>query len=412
MATNAAAGFQALLESFHPNDFRPKQVRAFPARNEFTARATAEDFSQFEALLDIRALPPARLSTREYKLPVEVVQARILSNAYPLAVIQKDGVLQAVDANRMELAHQAMRKWFANAGVELDPNQGKSIFYNDRAGIVWARATPEELDSLESAIRELMWQPPQVNLKIRWVETSEPLEVMRLNTNLPNIFLGDGKISELSGTFNRTQSYHFFQRLRTDPKFRLVNEGQVTTLTDRQAQIQALDVNTVVTGIRTRAHQPPWSHDDKSTNASYILSQAVPLGPVIDLLPSVEPDGWHIKVRAMATLSELAGYIPGPEIPNEANSQESPTTLPLPKYLIRQLTNDFVLRDSETFYFGSRHSIERVRQPDGTFTTTDITAQQTNHLIIFITAMILDPSGIPTPPQGAAPLKQIPPQPR
>jgi beta-lactamase regulating signal transducer with metallopeptidase domain len=412
MATNAAAGFQVLLESFHPNDFRPKQVRAFPARNEFTARATAEDFSLFETRLGISPLPTDQLSTREYKLPVEVVQTRILSNASSLQVNQKDGVLQTLDANRMELAQQTMRDWFANAGVELDPNQGKSIFYNDRAGIVWARATPEELDSLESAIQELMWQPPQVHLKVRWVEMSELPKITSLYTNRPYFISDDIKIMSLSGTLNRTQAYQFFQQLRSDPKFRLVNEGQVTTLTDRQAQIQALDVNTVVTGIRTRAHQPPWSHDDKSTNASYILSQAVPLGPVIDLLPSVEPDGWHIKVRAMATITELAGYTPGPEIQNEANGQKSPTTLPLPKYLIRQLTNDFVLRDSETFFFGNRHTVESVRQPDGTFRTTDITAQQTNYLVVFITAMILDPSGFPTPPQGAAPLKQIPPQPR
>jgi beta-lactamase regulating signal transducer with metallopeptidase domain len=401
MATNPAAGLQAILESFNSEDPRPKQVRAFSARNEFTARATAEDFSQFETLFGISALPPDRLLTREYKLPVEFVNQRILINTAPARLTGNTA------SNQLGLVHQALRDWFTNAAVDLNPNQGKGIVFNDRAGIVLTRATTEELDKIESAIQELMWQPPQVNLKIRWVETAEPLEVFRLNTNAHNIFVGAGKISNLSGTLTRTQANPFFERLKTDPKFRLVNEGQVTTTTDRQAQIQVTDVKTVVTGIDPRALQPPGIHDDNSTNASYILSQAVPLGPVIDLLPSVEPDGWNIKIRALATVTEFAGYASGPEVPIYVNGQESRTTLPLPKYLTRQLTNDFVLRDSETFYFGNRHTVESVKQPDGTFRTNDITAQQTNYLVVFITAMIIDPTGIPANRDLGLPSKLI-----
>jgi beta-lactamase regulating signal transducer with metallopeptidase domain len=401
LSTNPATGLQAILESFNSEDPRPKQVRAFPARNEFTARATAEDFSQFETLFGISALPPDRLLTREYKLPVEFVNQRILTNTAPARLTGNTA------SNQLGLVHQALRDWFSNAAVDLNPNQGKGILFNDRAGIVLARATTEELDKIESAIQELMWQPPQVNLKIRWVETAEPLEVFRLNTNAHNIFVGAGKISNLSGTLTRTQANPFFERLKTDPKFRLVNEGQVTTTTDRQAQIQVTDVKTVVTGIDPRALQPPGIHDDNSTNASYILSQAVPLGPVIDLLPSVEPDGWNIKIRALATVTEFAGYASGPEVPIYVNGQESRTTLPLPKYLTRQLTNDFVLRDSETFYFGNRHTVESVKQPDGTFRTNDITAQQTNYLVVFITAMIIDPTGIPANRDLGLPSKLI-----
>jgi beta-lactamase regulating signal transducer with metallopeptidase domain len=401
LSTNPATGLQAILESFNSEDPRPKQVRAFPARNEFTARATAEDFSQFETLFGISALPPDRLLTREYKLPVEFVNQRILTNTAPARLTGNTA------SNQLGLVHQALRDWFTNAAVDLNPNQGKGIVFNDRAGIVLARATTEELDKIESAIQELMWQPPQVNLKIRWVETAEPLEVFRLNTNAHNIFVGAGKISNLSGTLTRTQANPFFERLKTDPKFRLVNEGQVTTTTDRQAQIQVTDVKTVVTGIDPRALQPPGIHDDNSTNASYILSQAVPLGPVIDLLPSVEPDGWNIKIRALATVTEFAGYASGPEVPIYVNGQESRTTLPLPKYLTRQLTNDFVLRDSETFYFGNRHTVESVKQPDGTFRTNDITAQQTNYLVVFITAMIIDPTGIPANRDLGLPSKLI-----
>jgi hypothetical protein len=408
VATNPAAGFRKLIESFDATDPRPKGVHYLPDRGELIARATEADHNQFGILLQERPKPSPTLATREYKLPVELVQERILSNAYPLQVIQKDGVLQAHDANRMELARQTMRKWFADAGVELDPNQGKSIFYNERAGILWARATPDELDSLESAIGELMWQPPQIHLKVRWVEAASPMEIVRTitptNIPLPSIFGS----SDFSGTLNADQTKAISNGLRSNAKLRLLSEGIVITTTDRQAQVQVAETKTIVTAIDPRALTPPGISSVFPNNSDYLQTERIPLGPLIDVLPAVELDQQHISVRAIATLTEFAGYEPGaPEVLIYVNGEASQTTLPLPRYHVRQMTNTFTIADGQTFYFGTKQTTESAKQADGTYRTTDITAQQTNHLVVFITAMIIDPTGIPANRDLGLPSKLI-----
>jgi beta-lactamase regulating signal transducer with metallopeptidase domain len=402
MATNPAAGFQAILESFNSEDPRPKQVRAFPARNEFTARATAEDFSQFETLLGISALPTDQLLTREYKLPVEFVNQRILTNIAPARPTAN------TSSNQQGLVHQALRDWFTNAAVDLNPNQGKGIVYNDRAGIVLARATTEELDKIESAIRELMWQPPQIHLKVRWVEAASPMEIVRTitptNIPLPSLFGS----SDFSGVLNADQTKAILNGLRSNAKLRLLSEGSVITTTDRQAQIQVAETKTIVAGIDPRALTPPGISSTFPNSSDYLRTESVPFGPVIDVLPAVELDQQHISVRAIATLTEFAGYEPGaPEVPIYVNGKKAETTLPLPRYHVRQMTNTFTIADGQTFYFGTKQTAESAKQADGTYRITDITAQQTNHLVVFITAMIIDPTGIPANRDLGLPSKPI-----
>jgi beta-lactamase regulating signal transducer with metallopeptidase domain len=402
MATNPAAGLQAILESFNSEDPRPKQVRAFSARNEFTARATAEDFSQFETLFGISALPPDRLLTREYKLPVEFVNQRILTNTAPARLTGNTA------SNQLGLVHQALRDWFTNAAVDLNPNQGKGIVFNDRAGIVLTRATTEELDKIESAIRELMWQPPQIHLKVRWVEAASPMEIVRTitptNIPLPSLF-GSG---DISGTLNADQTMAILNELRSNGKLQLLSVGSVITTTDRQAQIQVAETKTIVTAIDPRALTPPGISSVFPNNSDYLQTERIPLGPVIDVLPAVELDQQHISVRAIATLTEFAGYEPeAPEVPIYVNGKKAETTLPLPRYHVRQMTNTFTIPDGQTFYFGTKQTTESAKQADGTYRTTDITAQQTNHLVVFITAMILDPTGIPANRDLGLPSKLI-----
>lgn len=393
VATNPAAGFRKVIESFDATDPRPKGVHYLPDRGELIARATAADHQQFSILLQQRPNPAPNLATREYKLPVELVQERILSNPLPVSLRDEAG------GQRLKIIHQSLRDWLTNANVELDPGQGKSIFYNDRAGIVWARATPEELDTIESAFRALAWRPPQINLKVRWVELSDPLEILSLAPPSNAVALPIHRANEISGTLNRSQLDTFFSLYRAADKIRLISEGQVTTLTDRQAQIQVTEVKTVVTGIAPHAGTPPGISSPAPTNSDYLRSEPVPLGPVIDLLPAVELDQQHITVRAFATLTEFAGYEPGaPPVQVYVNGQKSETTLPLPRFQVRQLTNSFTIADGETFFFGTRQTTEVRKQPDGTFRETDVTAQRTNHLVVFITATIIDPTGQPISP--------------
>jgi len=63
------------------------------------------------------------------------------------------------------------RNFFTTLGVNLFPP--KSIFFNDRLGLLFVRATMEDLDTIESAIQALNQVPPQVHIKARFVQVEQ-----------------------------------------------------------------------------------------------------------------------------------------------------------------------------------------------------------------------------------------------
>jgi hypothetical protein len=59
------------------------------------------------------------------------------------------GIPTMTTQNNMEVIPCAVRQFFVTMGVNLDPLLGKSIFFNDRKGELFVRATPDELDLIE-----------------------------------------------------------------------------------------------------------------------------------------------------------------------------------------------------------------------------------------------------------------------
>ena len=76
--------------------------------------------------------------------------------------------------NRSVAVATALRDYFAQAGADLDParNPGKSIFFNDRQGMLIVRATLEDLDIIEAEIAKMNSVPPQINIKAKFVAVS------------------------------------------------------------------------------------------------------------------------------------------------------------------------------------------------------------------------------------------------
>jgi tetratricopeptide (TPR) repeat protein len=64
------------------------------------------------------------------------------------------------------------RQFFATLGVNLSA-PGKSIFFNDRLGELFVRATSDDLDTIENAIEVLNRVAPQVHIKARFIEILE-----------------------------------------------------------------------------------------------------------------------------------------------------------------------------------------------------------------------------------------------
>ena len=124
-----------------------------------------------------------------------------------------------------------------------------------------------------------------------------------------------------------------FTGILTDPQFKVVlraieqrdgidllNEGQVTTLSGRQAQISVNEVKTIVTGINQQQGQNGGGNNTSTAGGNGTVQQAqtstfqtpttspIPLGPVIDVLPTVSADGVTIQMTIIPTLTEFVGY--------------------------------------------------------------------------------------------------------
>ena len=66
----------------------------------------------------------------------------------------------------------AARDFFTALGVNLRVN-GKSVFFNDRLGLLVVRATEQDLDVIEQALQVLNTVSPQVHIKARFIQVQE-----------------------------------------------------------------------------------------------------------------------------------------------------------------------------------------------------------------------------------------------
>jgi tetratricopeptide (TPR) repeat protein len=195
----------------------------------------------------------------------------------------------------------AARNFFSTLGVDLNPP--KSIFFNDRLGVLYVRATMQDLDTIENAIQSLNQVAPQVHIKARFVEVDQTdnkglgFDWYLGQFNLGNSIVGQGGSSASlnttpsaanpsgvfpGNTYNGTSilgqaadqeignlvtanggipTLATFTGILTDPNFRVVlhaleeragaeelAEPEVTTTSGRQTEMRATQIITVITG--------------------------------------------------------------------------------------------------------------------------------------------------------------------
>jgi hypothetical protein len=294
----------------------------------------------------------------------------------------------------------AVRKFFATMGVHLDPSVGKTVFFNDREVSLFVRATSEELDKIEQIIRVLNTPPPQVNIKVRWVEIPKSIAFYLFRPNLTNALLPPilrsldpftASLRVMSSILSETQTAEIKKRIELRDGVTLLSEGQVYTQTGLQAQITVSETLTIEDAL-TKASGTS-TNDDKSV---YVDSQRVPLGPVLDVLPSVTSDGASIDLAVIPTLSEFVGYDTNTSqlpVPTTVNEGTNSTILRLPIFRTKQTTHSAIVPNGQTLILGNFTVTEIAKQPNGEMRTTDVTSTQTNLLFILITPTIIDPAG-------------------
>jgi type II secretory pathway component GspD/PulD (secretin)/beta-lactamase regulating signal transducer with metallopeptidase domain len=324
--------------------------------------------------------------------------------------------------------------YFRSLGVDLETNNGRFVFFNDRTGDLLIRATEQDLDTAARALELLNQTPPQVRIDVKFASVTQPKTnavgfswFLGNATNLVGVigapsgaapaFQAPSNLANPSGMFPKNNAAGFstgtmvpatqdeapstglrntsvnlptavsnapgMVGILNNPQFRmainaldqqdgtdLLSAPRVTTLSGRQAHVAVQDIVDIVTTASGSSTASPGSDTNAFT-----------AGPSVDVLPTVSANGNSIQLAVIASSTEFLGY----DMPVTPRLLPTGVTTnipwPLPHYRVRQTVNSINVWDGQTIVLGG----------DKIASSTN----QQQNLLIFITARIIDPAGNP-----------------
>src|SRR5262249_11066193 len=137
----------------------------------------------------------------------------------------------------------------------------------------------------------------------------------------------------------------------------LLNEGEVTTLSGRQANFQIVDIKTLVTGLNATVTTNLTRYDYKT--------EGTPFGSTLDVVPTVSDGANAVTMTVIPCITEFLGY----ENPKEVAKYDEKlkaAQLPLPKSRVRKTSTVATVRDGQTLVIGNLSDEWVVKRPDGT----------------------------------------------
>ena len=194
-------------------------------------------------------------------------------------------------------------------------------------------------------------------------------------------------------------------------------------MSGRQAQIKVVDIQYIVTDLdtdQTAAGQTTTTVVGGAAGGGGIGSSIVPiaepfeLGPVLDVVPYVNADGYTIQMTLLPTLKEFLGYddpgafvaqVQGASASGGAQAALTQPT-PLPKFRLRQVATTAMVWDGQTIVLGGLISEKVQKQKDkvpvlgdlpffGRFFRSESNMSSKKNLVIFVTPRLIDPAGNP-----------------
>jgi general secretion pathway protein D len=376
-----------------------------------------------------------------------------------------------------------VRQFFVAAGVDLNSNNpanaGKTFVFNDRKGILVVRSTSQDLDMIEAALQALNQAPPEVNIKAKFIEiTQNDNRALGYNWWLGNIKLGGtlssgGTMPSLNGsptganpagTFpgsvaagtttppaatdgSLTQGLRnvFGQQLAsttptlasitgilTDPQFKVainaleqrdgvdeLTAPEVTTESGRQAQIQAVDLQTIVVGVNVNTSSGSGVSGVANGVNSPIVQQVptinypietLPFGPTLDVVPYVSADEYSVQLTLIPSITEFIGYdspqdfVPAALVSGQTGNASLTAVLPLPHFRLRAVTTSVTVWDAQTVVIGGLITDSVTKLKDkvpmlgdlpliGRFFQSQSSSKSKKNLMIFVTPTIINPDG-------------------
>jgi beta-lactamase regulating signal transducer with metallopeptidase domain len=316
------------------------------------------------------------------------------------------GMAQTWDPE-LQAIHKAAQDCFRRAGADLAPP--KSLFFNKAEGTLTVRATLPDLDIIEKSVQALNIAPPQIKVRTKFIE----LPVASLAAFWQDI--GTTDPAGTGGTnwttvLTPAQARAALKAVESTAKADLLSESSVTTLDGRQAQIQVVDIKTIVMGINPRALTPPGvnpssvSTNANDTNALY-LAQTLPFGPTLDVIPHAGSDGRTIRMTLIPSLTEFLGYDqPTNPVPVYIRGKKEEATQPLPHFRVRQVTTTTDVLDGYTLVIGGgvAESITRIKDSVpvlgglpllGRLFRSESSSTEKKQLLVLVTPTFIDPAG-------------------
>jgi type II secretory pathway component GspD/PulD (secretin)/tetratricopeptide (TPR) repeat protein len=393
------------------------------------------------------------------------------------------GVRFLTVTNAMEQVHSAVRNFFTILGVDLAPP--KWVVWNDRAGILLVNASSQDLDNIEQIIQVLNVVPHQINIKAKFVEiTQNDNRAIGFDWYLGNLLMGGHSVVASGGTaptFSGPTPGTYFPNpagsfpgqvtptadttipisssdglitgglrnlanapalgtltgILTDPQFRVVlkameqrdgvdllNAPEVMTPSGRQAQIQIVDLQTIVSGTSLNQNGSGGTGGTGGTTVNTgnggggvvgttidYPTESIPVGTTLDVIPYISADGYTIQLTIIPTITEFVGYDdPGQFIPQAQGGSSSGVgtpiraQLPLPRTRVRQVVTSAVVWDGQTVVLGGLMSEDVTRLKDkvpllgdlplvGRLFRSESSQTKKKNLVIFVTPTIIDPAG-------------------
>ncbi|MCB1125063.1 MAG: biopolymer transporter ExbD, partial [Verrucomicrobiae bacterium] len=212
---------------------------------------------------------------------------------------------------------------------------------------------------------------------------------------------------KVTGILSEAQYRTVLKALEARPGVDVLAAPRVTTLSGRQAQIQVVDLQTVVTGLDLDAVKEGKPVRVGTTNAPPFKTAQIPVGPTLDVIPIVDADGETINLTLLPMLTEFIGYDDPGQFQALTANHAAPT--PLPRFRIRQVATQVRIKDGQTVVLGGMPARESRRAANkvptlgdlpvvGEFFRSEGTQEVRKNLLIFVTATLIDPAGNPIHP--------------
>lgn len=224
-----------------------------------------------------------------------------------------------------------------------------------------------------------------------------------------SFWLTDAIVSQVNGVLSYEQFTNAIEKLEMHDGVDELTAPEVTTLSERQAQVQAVTIQDIALGMIE-------SRDKQGRKEFDYHTQKLPFGPVVDLIPRVSADGDTIHLKVIATVTEFLGY-GDPSHALNTSPPSRPDVQPQPNFRLRQMKAEAVVHDLQTIMLAGMESERVLVQKEqagvlakipliGSLFTTTSTAKSRKCLLVFITPTLINANGTRFHPDDAVPSKQ------